>query len=119
MPFLTQRFGQGKVTAILTDSLWRWQLGPEAGKAKPYDRFWKQMISWLLPREESLDQMRLEIFAVHMRTPAVHAQILGARPQIRAVHAQTLGVHLQTLAVHMQTLAVHVKFSPYSSKFSP
>lgn len=60
---VTQRFGQGKVTAILTDSLWRWQLGPEAGKAKPYDRFWKQLISWLLPREEALDKMRLEIFS--------------------------------------------------------
>ena len=60
---VTQRFGQGKVTAILTDSLWRWQLGPEAGKAKPYDRFWTQLISWLLPREESLDALRLELFA--------------------------------------------------------
>ena len=60
---VTQRFGQGKVTAILTDSLWRWQLGPEAGKAKPYERFWKQLISWLLPREESLEKMRLEVFA--------------------------------------------------------
>jgi hypothetical protein len=60
---VTQRFGQGKVTAILTDSLWRWQLGPEAGKAKPYDRFWTQMISWLLPREEELEGMRLELFA--------------------------------------------------------
>jgi hypothetical protein len=59
----TQRFGQGKVTAILTDSLWRWQLGPEAGKARPYERFWTQMISWLLPRQESIDSMRLEFFA--------------------------------------------------------
>ena len=59
----TQRFGQGKVTAILTDSLWRWQLGPEAGRARPYERFWTQLISWLLPRQEALDGMRLEFFA--------------------------------------------------------
>jgi hypothetical protein len=59
----TQRFGQGKVTAILTDSLWRWQLGPEAGKARPYERFWTQLISWLLPRQEAVDSMRLEFFA--------------------------------------------------------
>jgi hypothetical protein len=59
----TQRFGQGKVTAILTDSLWRWQLGPEAGKARPYERFWTQLISWLLPRQESLEGMRLEFFS--------------------------------------------------------
>lgn len=60
---VTQRFGQGKVTAILTDSLWRWQLGPEAGKTKPYERFWTQLISWLLPREETLEKVRLELFA--------------------------------------------------------
>ena len=60
---VTQRFGQGKVTAILTDSLWRWQLGPEADRTKPYERFWTQMISWLLPREEALGQMRLELSA--------------------------------------------------------
>ena len=59
----TQRFGQGKVTAILTDSLWRWQLGPESGRARLYERFWTQMISWLLPRQESIDSMRLEFFA--------------------------------------------------------
>jgi hypothetical protein len=59
----TQRFGQGKVTAILTDSLWRWQLGPEAGKARPYERFWTQLVSWLLPRQESLEGMRLEFFS--------------------------------------------------------
>jgi hypothetical protein len=59
----TQRFGQGKVSAILTDSLWRWQLGPESGKAHPYERFWTQMISWLLPRQEEIDSMKLEFFA--------------------------------------------------------
>lgn len=58
-----QRFGQGKVAAILTDSLWRWQLGPESGKARLYERFWTQMISWLLPRQEALDSMKLEFFA--------------------------------------------------------
>ena len=60
---VTQRFGQGKVTVILTDSLWRWQLGPEASKTKPYERFWTQLLSWLLPREEAGDKMRLELFA--------------------------------------------------------
>lgn len=59
----TQRFGQGKVAAILTDSLWRWQLGPEAGRTRPYERFWTQMISWLLPRQETLEGTRLEFFS--------------------------------------------------------
>ena len=76
---VTQRFGQGKVTAILTDSLWRWQLGPEAGKAKPYERFWKQLISWLLPREESLKQLNVELFADRDRIFLGESLSLSAR----------------------------------------
>jgi len=59
----TQRYGQGKVTAILTDSLWRWQLGPEASKNQPYQRFWTQLIAWMLPQEEDLNETNVEIFA--------------------------------------------------------
>jgi len=59
---LTQRFGEGKVAVILTDSLWRWQLGPESGDAKPYKRFWTQLVSWLLPKAENLNADSLELF---------------------------------------------------------
>jgi hypothetical protein len=59
----TQRYGSGKVAAILTDSLWRWQLGPEASQNKPYRRFWTQLISWLLPQEEDLDDQTIDLFA--------------------------------------------------------
>ena len=82
---VTQRFGQGKVTAILTDSLWRWQLGPEAGKMKPYERFWTQLISWLLPREEALDKLRLELSADRDQaffgeSVELHARLGGENP---------------------------------------
>jgi len=59
---LTQRFGDGKVAVILTDSLWRWQLGTESGDAKPYKRFWTQLVSWLLPKAENLNGDELELF---------------------------------------------------------
>ena len=59
---LTQRYGEGKVAVILTDSLWRWQLGPESGDAKPYKRFWTQLVSWLLPKAENLNANSLELF---------------------------------------------------------
>ena len=58
----TQRYGQGKVTAIMTDSLWRWQLGPEAAETQPYPRFWTQLINWLLPQEEDVDTAKIEVF---------------------------------------------------------
>lgn len=59
---LTQNFGQGKVVAIFTDSLWKWQLSPDASKNKQYPRFWDQLISWLTPKEEKSEGKDLEIF---------------------------------------------------------
>jgi len=39
---VTQRFGQGQVTALLTDALWRWKLSmPSASHAS--DAFWQQL----------------------------------------------------------------------------
>jgi hypothetical protein len=59
---LTQNFGQGKVVAIFTDSLWKWQLSPDALKNKQFPRFWDQMISWLSPKEEKSEGKDIEIF---------------------------------------------------------
>lgn len=59
----TQRYGAGKVAVVLTDSLWRWQLGPEAAKSKPYQRFWTQLVAWLLPQQEDLAKDKLELLA--------------------------------------------------------
>lgn len=81
----TQRYGEGKVAVILTDSLWRWQLGPEATRSKPYQRFWTQLIAWLLPQQEDLAKDRLEIFAEREELylgeeMEIHARIGGENP---------------------------------------
>ena len=61
----TQRYGQGKVLAIMTDSLWRWGLGaPQAG-GSPYKRFWEQLLVWMLPEEEAVNGYRIDVFADH------------------------------------------------------
>ena len=80
----TQRYGEGKVTAILTDSLWRWQLGPEASESKPYQRFLTQLVSWLLPQEEELEANKIELFADREQvffgeSLELHARIGGDR----------------------------------------
>ncbi len=59
----THRYGQGKVAVVLTDSLWKWQLAPNASENKPYVRFWTQMISWLLPDEEEGASQAIQLFA--------------------------------------------------------
>ena len=59
---LSQDYGQGKVVALFTDSLWKWQLNPDALKNRPYQRFWDQLISWLSPKEEKSADKELEAF---------------------------------------------------------
>lgn len=59
---VAQRYGQGKVVVVLTDSLWRWKLSPEAEKSKPYQRFWDQLLAWLSPAEKELQGDQLDLF---------------------------------------------------------
>lgn len=60
-PILVSRiYGQGKVLAVLTDSLWRWQMQP--GAEKPYPKFWRQILQWMSPSETEMDKYFLELF---------------------------------------------------------
>jgi len=59
---LAQDFGQGKVVAIFSDSLWKWQLSPDALKNQPYPRFWHQLLSWLSPKADEMDGKVWDIF---------------------------------------------------------
>jgi hypothetical protein len=60
-PVLVSRmYGQGKVLAVLTDSLWRWVMQP--GDEKPYPKFWRQIVQWMSPSESDLDKYHLELF---------------------------------------------------------
>lgn len=58
---ITQKYGEGKVVAILTDSFWRWQLTP--GQARPYAQFWRQLLEWFSPPETTLEKYDLDLFA--------------------------------------------------------
>jgi hypothetical protein len=60
-PILVSRvYGQGKVLAVLTDSLWRWAMQP--GEERPYHKFWRQIIQWMSPSESAMDKYHLELF---------------------------------------------------------
>jgi hypothetical protein len=60
-PLLLSRvYGQGKVLAILTDSLWRWAMQPSADK--PFAFFWRQVIEWMSPAAGETGQYALELF---------------------------------------------------------
>jgi hypothetical protein len=73
---LTNNYGQGKVAALLSDSMWRWQMGGtqmEDGKAL-YDRFLLQLVHWLAPSEKPVtEKATLQVLTA------------GAEAEIRAV----------------------------------
>jgi hypothetical protein len=73
-----QRFGQGKILAVLTDSLWRWQLERQ-DTADSYFRFWNQMLNWLLPAESEAAPVQLDLFADTERLYLGDALVLNAR----------------------------------------
>lgn len=60
---VTQRYGQGRVAAIFTDTLWRWQLTPEASAQQPYGRFWTQLLAWMIPEADESEQRKIDLFA--------------------------------------------------------
>lgn len=58
---VTRPYGQGRVGMVLTDSLWRWQLGGEGGGSERslYGRFVTQLVHWLAPSEKELGSSNL------------------------------------------------------------
>jgi len=60
---VAQRYGQGKVVAICTDTLWKWQLDPKISENRPFQRFWDQLLVWLSPTEKEGTTRKLDIFA--------------------------------------------------------
>ncbi len=58
---VTQRYGQGRVAAMLTDTLWRWQLDPDSMDTRPYLRFWTQLLDWMMPDEEDVDRPDIDL----------------------------------------------------------
>ena len=99
---VSMRFGQGRVVAVLTDTMWRWRLasGGWTSERSPHDTFWTQLMDWLIPKEqEKENSSRIELFTERSN------YTLGERPEIRAVvHSSapdakppaTLPVHLRT-----------------------
>lgn len=56
-----RRYGQGRVAIILSESLWRWQMGSSADETGKgfYGRFITQLLHWLSPSQEEDDSEEL------------------------------------------------------------
>ena len=58
---IEQRYGQGRVVVVLSDSLWRWSMDPL--QSKSYLRFWNQLIQSLVPEQQELERFSIELYA--------------------------------------------------------
>ena len=76
------RFGQGRVVAVLTDTMWRWRLAAAGWSSdrSPHDTFWTQLMDWLIPKEQDKQNSnRIELYTE--RT----SYTFGERPEVRAI----------------------------------
>lgn len=79
---VAQRFGKGRVVAVMTDTVWHWRMGAKnwSSDRSPYDIFWTQIMEWLVPKEQDKQgAARLELMTERPNF------MLGERPQVRAV----------------------------------
>ena len=55
---VVRRYGQGRVAMVLSDSLWRWQMGSSAtgGEKNLYNRFVTQVVYWLAPSQKEVEK---------------------------------------------------------------
>ncbi|MBN1557479.1 MAG: hypothetical protein JW951_04965 [Lentisphaerae bacterium] len=91
---VTERYGQGRVAAVLTDSLWRWQLGTAPGPERPYQRFWDQLIAWMIPEEQEREGPRLDLVADR-------EQVFLGEPVLLSARARDGGPALSAVACEM------------------
>ncbi len=76
------RFGQGRVVVLMTDTIWRWRLAAKSWGAdrSPYDTFWTQLMDWLIPKEQDKsDTNKIELFTERAN------YLMGERPEVRAI----------------------------------
>ena len=126
---IVHKYGQGKVVALLTDSLWRWQLSP--GVDASYRRFWNGLLFWLSPAEEEIRQWQIELFSDSERIFIGEQLHLGARiggienapPKKDAVTCEILSPEGRKIPFTMNreelTAAGGKKFSGFGINFAP
>jgi uncharacterized membrane protein len=99
---VARRFGQGRVVAVMTDSIWRWRLMGKswAAERSPYDTFWVQLMDWLIPKEQNKqEENRLELVADRSN------YLTGEKPELRAILIQSSpdAKRPATVALHVHT----------------
>jgi hypothetical protein len=77
-----RRYGQGRVAMVLSDSLWRWQLGTnesDGGAKNPYSLLMTQLTLWLAPsRQEVENSELLQVLMAENKAEPGEELVIGA-----------------------------------------
>jgi len=126
---VVQRYGEGKVAAVLTDSLWRWQLDP--GPGRPYAVLWNQLLHWLSPYESEVAPYEIELTTASEQAflgeaLALEARISGAggaapEPTATVCEIETPDGRRLPLEMPRQTVqtATGQRLPTYRTEFTP
>ena len=78
--FIHRRFGEGQVLSVGVDGLWRWAFNAKVQGANTiFDRFWDQLILWLMAGRDFLPAQQFSLRASSANIP------LGEKIYFRAV----------------------------------
>ena len=81
-----RRFGEGQVLSVGVDGLWRWAFNAKVeGVNTVFDRFWDQMILWLMAGRDFLPTQQFSLHASSANIP------LGEKIYFRAVKRDPVG----------------------------
>jgi uncharacterized membrane protein len=102
-----QRFGRGRVAALLIGDLWRWDLHRPADAPSDMEKAWRQTIRWLVgevpqrvevtatPRRDADDAEGTLVLAVQVRDPA-YAPLDNAAVTIKVTGPDGKAIDLRT-----------------------
>ena len=90
---VTRPYGQGKVVALLTDSLWRWRLEP--GSREAYAFLWKRLVEWLSPEASEAGENVIELFCASGRVDVGEEVELSARVTMADGGAPPAGLRVE------------------------
>lgn len=80
-----RKYGNGQVVSLGVEGLWRWSMNSKVeGNNTPFDRFWDQMVLWLLAGRDFIPTRQFSF------RPSSANVLLGERAHLRLTARQTV-----------------------------
>ena len=106
-----RRFGEGQVLSVGVDGLWRWAFNARIdGVNTLFDRFWDQMILWLMAGRDFLPTQQYALRANSANIPL--GEKIYFRAVIRDARAPAASLDIPLSVMHENSEAAHTSLRP-------